>query len=61
MCGVDGEEELGWLSGWDWELEWEWECNCVSVKSEGEEDREVRLGFERKWDIHTRKLGLYIY
>ena len=46
MCGVDGKEELGWLSDWDWE--WEWECGCVSVKSEGKAEREVRLGFERK-------------
>ena len=46
MCGIDSEEELGWLSDWDWE--WEWECGCVSVKSEGKAEREVRLGFERK-------------
>ena len=48
MCGVGGEEELGWLSDWDWK--WKWECGymSVSVKSEGKAEREVRLGFERK-------------
>ena len=46
VCGIDGEEELGWLDDWDWEREWE--CGCVSVKSEGKVEREVRLGFERK-------------